>query len=57
MAVHKVSIKLYQGATFDETWSVGDKMFIPALKGGDAKVNYPHALGNTRSELTRGLII
>lgn len=35
----------------------GDKMFITTFKEGTTKVNYLYTLGNTRSELTRWLII
>ena len=36
---------------------VGDKMFLTTFTEGAAKLNYLHTLGNTRSELTRWLVI
>ncbi len=36
---------------------VGDKMFMTTLLDGSTRVNYLYTLGNTRSELTRWLVI
>ncbi len=47
-----VNARDWQGAAV-----VGDKMFMTTYKEGSSKVNYLYTLGNTRSELTRWVII